>query len=393
MVWKFNDECKLAFLYAYFCGDGTFYKNRLSVASISYDLINDVSYMLSMFGVRGSIVQTNKEKTFRINNNKNLSHSKGVRSFRMYNVELTKDGKILKVDKNCYHSSLAEKETFEVPYYSEKLKKTGKKKFVELLKQKEYLSNSIGAQKLKYGDLTLLQVKSIEEIVPDYEYVYDFSVPIHENFIGGQQPICLHNSTVEGGMITTDDESYFNILKMKRSHGWDRDISEEKRRELRKIQGTTKFNQLYRFHTDGFNFRNNEIGAFLGLRQLDKLGSFIEKRHRNFLLYNSLIENDYWKPVERENCVTSNLGYPLISPKLDEIVEALRGNNVEVRPLISGNIGLHPFYEKLFGKKDLPFANKADEYGCYLPNHQSLTEEEIKFVCDIVNRIINKTNT
>ena len=197
-------------------------------------------------------------------------------------------------------------------------------------------------------------------------------------------------STVEGGMITTDNEDYYNKLKMLRSHGWDRDLSEEKRKELRKDNGITKFNQLYRFHTEGFNLRNTEIGAFFGLRQLKKLNLFIHARDANFRLYNSLIKNDYWKPTEKDNCRISNLGYPVISPKIDEIVEALRGNNVEVRPLISGNLGLHPFYSKRYGKKDLKNANIVDEYGLYLPNNQSITVEEIEFICEIVNKIIEK---
>ena len=197
------------------------------------------------------------------------------------------------------------------------------------------------------------------------------------------------SSTIEGGMITTDNEDYYNKLKMLRSHGWDRDLSDGKRKELRKDNGITKFNQLYRFHSEGFNLRNNEIGAFFGLGQLKKLNSFIHVRNANFRLYNSLIKNDYWKPVEKEKCIISNLGYPVISPKIDEIVEALRGNNVEVRPLISGNLGLHPFYCKRYGKKDLKNANIVDEYGLYLPNNQSITIEEIEFICEIVNKIID----
>lgn len=199
-----------------------------------------------------------------------------------------------------------------------------------------------------------------------------------------------HNSsTIEGGMITTDNEDYYNLLKMLRSHGWDRNVSEEKRKSLRKQYGATKFNALYKFYHAGFNLRSTEISAFLGLRQLQKLQSFIEARSMNFKLYNQYIINDYWKPTEREGSFTANLGYPIISPHIDEIVEVLRGNQIEIRPLISGNIGVAPFMIDRFGKQEFPNVNKAEEFGCYIPNHQDLTEPQIKFVCDIVNRVIN----
>lgn len=197
------------------------------------------------------------------------------------------------------------------------------------------------------------------------------------------------SSTCEGGMITTDNEDYYNLLKMARSHGWVRDLSEDKQKHYRKKHATSKFNSLYRFFVSGYNVRNTEIGAFLGLRQLKKVDEFIRKRHYNFLKYQGSIQNSYWKPSINPKSTIANLGYPIISPKIDEIVEALRGNNVEVRPLISGNLGQHPYWIELYGQCCLPFADIADSCGAYLPNQQALTDDDIRFVSEIVNNVIN----
>lgn len=199
-----------------------------------------------------------------------------------------------------------------------------------------------------------------------------------------------HITCVEGGMICTDDENLYNIMLMCREHGWSRGINIEAQNSYKRAYNISDFNNLYTFYHMGLNVRNTDINAFLGNGQMDKLDSIVQKRNENFLLYDKLIKNDYWKPKPTENSFTSNLAYPIIHPKREEIVKALVEANVACRPLIAGALNKQPFYTDKYGKLELPNVEIVDKYGCYIPNNQDITKEDIEYICDIVNSIINE---
>lgn len=196
-------------------------------------------------------------------------------------------------------------------------------------------------------------------------------------------------STIEGGMITTDDFDLYELLKMLRSHGWDRDIDEDTSSKLRAKHGVSEFNALYTFYHPAFNVRSTDLQAFIGIRQLDRLTEVATARNYNFSLYNRLLVNDYWKPKQKEIDFVSNLGYPVIHPMREAIVTDLRNNNVEVRPLISGSMGQQPFFVQRYGKQTWPNVDRVDKYGFYVPNHPYLSEADIEFICGIINKYTN----
>ncbi len=197
------------------------------------------------------------------------------------------------------------------------------------------------------------------------------------------------SSTVEGGMVTTDDEDYYNLLKMLRSHGWDRDISEEEKTVLREKWNISGFNSLYTFYKPGFNLRSTDLNATIGIGQINKIFLYGALRDKNFRHFNRLIKNDYWKPEQIDSRLTSNLGYPVIHPKRDTIADELMRNGVEVRPLISGSMGKQPFFVELYGEVDLPNVSIVDKYGMYIPNGHGITEEDVQFMSNIINDAIN----
>ncbi len=197
-----------------------------------------------------------------------------------------------------------------------------------------------------------------------------------------------HISTIEGGIISTDDFKLYEILKSIRSHGWDRDLSTETQFELQKEWDVTKFNSLYTFYYEGFNLRSTDLQSYIGLSQIDKLDDWGKKRENNLYKYLDLIDDRCWKPSVDLNDFNSNFAYPVIHPKRDEIVEKLIKNNVETRPMICGSMGTQPFYVKRYGRLELPNVTEIDKYGFYVPNHPKLTDEQIKFISDIVNSLI-----
>tara|TARA_Y100001938_G_C8092268_1_gene435777 strand:- start:1755 stop:2927 length:1173 start_codon:yes stop_codon:yes gene_type:complete len=198
-----------------------------------------------------------------------------------------------------------------------------------------------------------------------------------------------HISTIEGGLISTDDFELYELLLSIRSHGWDRDLSSETQSQLQQDWNVSKFDAMYTFYYSGFNMRSTDLQAYIGLAQIDKLDDWGKKREHNYNLYYNLIKNDYWKPKSYHNSLTSNFAYPIISPHRDRIVKELQKNEVEVRPMICGSMGTQPFYVRKFGELKLPKVSIIDEYGFYVPNHPSLVEDEIKFICDIINKVID----
>lgn len=197
-----------------------------------------------------------------------------------------------------------------------------------------------------------------------------------------------HISTIEGGMVSTDDEDLYHLLLSIRSHGWDRDLPVEEIKKLRKKYQISDFRALYTFYNPGFNLRSTDLQAFLGIEQLKKIDWVVEKRNQNYLKYDSLINGDFWKISPPKNSYVSNFAYPIITKNINNLVKSLQTNNIECRPLICGSMNEQPFWYEKYGKEYLPNAYKVHNYGLYLPNHHDINQDEIEFVCEIVNKNI-----
>ena len=198
------------------------------------------------------------------------------------------------------------------------------------------------------------------------------------------------SSTIEGGMICTDDYNIYQTLKMLRSHGWTRNLDEQTKKHYRDIYNVNGFEELYTFYKCGFNLRSTDLQAKIGLLQLAKLDNFCSMRHYNFNIFQTLIKNTFWKPSPIGEYIV-NFAYPIIHPKKELLVDELIKNEIECRPLICGAISQQPFIKdrniKCYDYKNSKIVNK---YGLYAPNHQDLTIEEISFMCNIINGVINK---
>ena len=194
-------------------------------------------------------------------------------------------------------------------------------------------------------------------------------------------------STIEGGVITTNDEEIYHTLLQLRSHGWDRDLPESKQQELRKEWEVSDFSALYTFYIPGFNLRSTDLQAQLGIQQLLKVDEMINNRFQNFLYYKSRLDGKIWFPKTFNDEFTSNFAIPVITKTSEDklsLIKELEENNIACRPLISGSMGTQPFYKKLYGENKLPNCSVIDERGVYVPNHDKMTKEDIDRVCDIL---------
>ena len=93
-----------------------------------------------------------------------------------------------------------------------------------------------------------------------------------------------HMSTIEGGMVCTNDESTYESLRMLRSHGMVREINNDSYKK-RWVEEYKDLNEKFIFTKPAFNFRNNEIGAIIGIEQLKRLDEMVQKRSDNFTFF------------------------------------------------------------------------------------------------------------
>ena len=196
-----------------------------------------------------------------------------------------------------------------------------------------------------------------------------------------------HISTIEGGLICTNNEELNTIIRSMRSHGWDRDWNDKTKREYRDLHEISEFDSMYTFYYPGYNLRSTDLQAFIGLRQIGKIDEFAKLRSHNFEIYQELLsEHNELHIVYREDSFISNFAYPMVHPNREEIITALKENNIEVRPLIAGNMANKPFWKMKYGdRNDFLFnCSEIDRCGFYLPNHQGLSREDIEFICSII---------
>ena len=140
------------------------------------------------------------------------------------------------------------------------------------------------------------------------------------------------------------------------------------------------------------NLRSTDLQAFLGLNQLDKLSHIVEARVNNFKLYQELIDTTEWKINPPTNSHCSAFAYPIITSKIDSLVNELNSNGIECRPLICGSINKQPFWQKLYGPAVVPNADWLHEYGLYVPNNHEMTKDEIMYIANIVNSVCGTKN-
>ena len=189
-----------------------------------------------------------------------------------------------------------------------------------------------------------------------------------------------HISTIEGGMVSTNDRKFYNLSLAIRSHGWARDVEKTFKLNLEKKNKVNAFKSLFTFYYSGFNIRSTDFNANIGLSQMNKINKIGKIRYNNYQTYKSQLVN-FWSQ-ESDLDLVSNFGYATFVKNRLDVFRYLTKKNIQIRPLICGNMGQQPF---LKNKSDtlgqLPNAKFVDKYGIYLPNHANLKTEDIKFIC------------
>lgn len=204
-----------------------------------------------------------------------------------------------------------------------------------------------------------------------------------------------HMSTIEGGMVCTNDEKFYQTCRMLRSHGLVRESTDDsvKQSYLREYPD---LNPEFIFAFPAYNMRSTEINAVIGRNQLKRLDENNRKRIHNFaFFFKNLDPKKYRTDFDLEG--SCNYALNLVIKKADpgfceRVMKKLKECGVEFRrgSAGGGNQLRQPYLRKILGKdefKKYPEVEHIHFYGFYFGNYPELEESKIKAVCDILNAI------
>lgn len=202
-----------------------------------------------------------------------------------------------------------------------------------------------------------------------------------------------HISTMEGGIVLTDDEELFHILLAMRNHGWTRDLPEgspvfEKRDD--------DFFEAYRFILPGYNVRPIELAGAIGREQIKKLPGMTVQRRKNLAHFQKLFADDKRFIIQRENGKSSSFCFTIIlrpERNIDRkrVFAALKKADIGYRIITGGCFLRHDVikyydYEIVGGIKN---ANIAHDYGFFVGNAPTDLTQQIDTLRDVLDRACN----
>lgn len=240
-------------------------------------------------------------------------------------------------------------------------------------------------------------VNEFKEIFPNAVFIDDvceshgckdeYGVKVGANSTGATFSFYFghHMSTIEGGMITTNNYELYDLMKMKRSHGLARnsDIFELYAAEIEDID------PQFLFMEAGYNFRNTELAAVLGLSQLPRLDGFIENRRKRYAEFVKLINNTNLFTILSESPCNSSFCFPFVAKDIhtkEKLIKAFKENGIEYRPVVGGNLLKQPYLKKIphnyFTVKDN--ANLIHKNGVYIGNNQFVNQNDMAMLAAIL---------
>ena len=204
-----------------------------------------------------------------------------------------------------------------------------------------------------------------------------------------------HMTTIEGGMVCTNSKQIDTIVKMKRGHGLLRDsqnntLINKTKRKLKDL------NSDFIFLTEGFNLRNNELSAVIGLQQLKRLDKIIKARNANHRLFiNNLRKDIFFTDFDLKG--SSNYAFQLILKKrnkklFNKVLSVLNNNSIEYRvgSVGGGNQLRQPYLKSYNFKKKYKSLKNTEHmhfYGLYIGNYPHLNHKKIVNLCRLLDKI------
>lgn len=202
-----------------------------------------------------------------------------------------------------------------------------------------------------------------------------------------------HMSTIEGGMICTNDDEFYQICRALRSHGMVREMTDEGMRN-KIMRDNPALNKEFIFLRPAHNFRSTELNAVIGLSQLNRLDTNNLKRQENFKYFISNLDSTkYFTDFD----ISGQCNYAfIVILKLqdfkvrDALETKLTSQGIEFRRGLSGggNQMLQPYFKSTYTDEDhknFPVVNHIHHFSLYIGNYPTLTKEKIDFLLNVLN--------
>ena len=204
-----------------------------------------------------------------------------------------------------------------------------------------------------------------------------------------------HMSTIEGGMVCTNDKDFYEAIRMLRSHGMVRESTDSKLKQ-RYAAANPELSPDFIFAFPAYNARGTEIGGVLGRSQLKKLDANNCKRQENLRLFLQYLDgNKYCTDFDTEG--SCNYAFPLVIKKAapdfrSRVEQVMRDNRIEFRRGSSGggNQMRQPYLKGIVPDRaweNFPHIEHVHFYGYYIGNYPTLEAERIRQLCNILNTI------
>lgn len=204
-----------------------------------------------------------------------------------------------------------------------------------------------------------------------------------------------HISTMEGGMVVTDDEEIYHILLALRAHGWTRNLPKQNR--ITTDKSDDPFTEAFRFVLPGYNLRPLEMSGALGLAQLRKLPMIVRERRNNAERFLQIMKQFPYLRTQKEIGESSWFGFSMIvepdaNVSREHLISALTAANVDTRPIVAGNFAknevLKWFDYTIAG--DLTNAERIDDAGFFIGNHHYPLDSEFSTLDDALGASMQK---
>ena len=200
-------------------------------------------------------------------------------------------------------------------------------------------------------------------------------------------------TTVEGGVVSTNNKELYELMRAKRSHGLARETSPET--YANHLAKYPDIDPQFMFITDGYNFRSMEINAVLGLSQLPNLTEWVNIRKDNFRRFLEITKNLDYLDNNFNEAGNSSFCLPLVCKDKEtknKLKEYLSKEGAETRPLCSGNLLRQPFLQNKNYPPASEFKNSEflHECGFYIGNNHMITDEEFKQLENLLNNFNNE---
>jgi len=192
-----------------------------------------------------------------------------------------------------------------------------------------------------------------------------------------------HISTMEGGMVTTDDEELYHIMLSIRAHGWTRNLPDTNLVTGQKSKDA--FEESFKFVLPGYNLRPLEMSGAIGQEQLKKVPMIVDNRRKNAVLFKEVVKDFNAVISQQEIGNSSWFGFSMVlAPDCGvtrtAFVESLQKYGVECRPIVAGNFAKNEVVKKYFDYEisgTLKNAEYIDGAGLFIGNHHYALDKEM----------------